>query len=241
MCNITRLHAMFKQASNKYDSQEDYDFPPEIIDDFYYDALLDYLRHCVTTVPIQGMVKGFESNQQRIDMVQPFIKDSMITPIYNKSRGKTTVTVFKLPKDYYMSTEDLYSFDKCGNTIDVDIVQYQNLDSYINSEKKRQQQLLWGQAYATLKGNEMHIFFPEEITTLEFNYVKIPNKPFFGGYDTLEFQTGNTNFPQATSPRVNTEVPEGYCHILTDIAIQNVFGNLRDYNLAQYKQQNLTI
>jgi hypothetical protein len=237
MCNTIRLHAMFKQASNKYDSQNYQDFPPEIIDDFIYDAELDYLRHCVTSTPIQGVLKGFESNQQRLDMIQPFIKNPQLTPIYNKTRGKQKVTVFKLPTDYYMSTEDLYAFDSCGNTIDVTIVSYQDLNSYINSPNKLQDQLLWSQAYATLKDNELHVFYPEILSSLEFHYVQLPIKTFAGNYNTLENQLGDNTFPDNTTSRVNSLVPEGYCHILIDIAVANVFGNLRDYNLAQYKQQ----
>lgn len=241
MCNVLRQHVSFKQASNKYDSQNYQDFPNAFIDDFLYDAELDYVRHCVTTTPIQGILKGFESNQQRIDMLQPYIMNPILTPIYDKTRGKTKVTVFKLPKDYYMTTEDLYSFDKCGNTISVQVVPYQNLDSYINTNKKLQEQLLWSQAYATLKNNEIHVFYPEIISSLELHYVKLPRKVFSGGYDTLEFIAGDTSAPSANSTKINSLVPEAYCHILIDIAVANVFGNLRDYNLAQFKKQNLTI
>jgi hypothetical protein len=80
-----------------------------------------------------------------------------LDPIYNKNRGKFKVTVFKLPKDYYMAMPDYLAFDKCGNTIKIDIVQYQNLEQHLNLRE----QLLWQQAYATLKGNELHVFYPE--------------------------------------------------------------------------------
>lgn len=236
MCNIIRLHAMFKQAGNKYDSQQNQDFPPQYIDDFFYDSLLDYLRMCVTTKPVNGYMLGFESNQQRIDMIQPYVKHSLLNPIYDKRRGKQRVTVFKLPKDYYLSTADVFSFDKCGNTIRVDIVQYQNLESYLDERD----QLLWQQAYATFKGNELHVFYPELLKNLEMNYVSLPDRPYVGGYDSLEHQNSQEGY-QIGDPIVNTLVPEGYCHILVDIAVQNVFGNLRDYNLAQFKQQNLNL
>lgn len=236
MCKTLRLHSMFKQASNKYDTSQMQDFPREIIDDFLYDGLLDYLRLCVTTKPVNGYMLGFESNQQRTDMVQPYLNHVLMNPIYNKTRGRQRVTVFKLPKDYYMSTADVFSFDKCGNTIRVDIVEYQNLESHLNEKD----QLLWQQAYATFKGNEFHVFYPDLLSTCEMNYVILPARPFVGGYDSLEILNGGEG-NSVTSPEVNTLVPEGYCHILIDIVVKNVFGNLRDYNLAQYKQQNLNL
>lgn len=235
MCNIVRLHSMFKQAGNKYDSQNYQDFPPEIIDDFIYDGLIDYITLATTTKPLNGYMVGFESNQHRLDAIQPFIQHKLLTPTYSKTRGKQKVTVFKLPLDYYTNTQDLYSFDKCGNTIKVDIVQYQNLNNHLNIKDQQ----LWSIAYATIKDNELHVFYPELISSLELNYVKLPQRPFFGGYNTLEAITAGTT--TTTLPRVNTIVPEGFCHTLIDITVANVFGNLRDYNLAQYKQQNLTL
>ena len=235
MCNTLRLHSMFKQGSNKYDSQQNQDFPPEIIDDFIYDGLLDYIKLATTTQPKNGYMKGFESDQQRLDMIQPFINHTILNPIYNKVRGKQKVTVFKLPKDYYTQTQDLYAFDTCGNTIKIDIVQYQNLENHLNVKDQQ----LWSIAYATLKNNELHIFFPELLNTIELNYVILPQRSFVGGYNTLEAIASGTS--TISLPRVNTLVPEAYCHILIDIVIANVFGNLRDYNLAQYKQQQLNL
>lgn len=226
---------MFKQGSNKYDSQQYQDFPPQIIDDFIYDGLLDYIKLATETKPSNGYMVGFESHQQRLDAIQPFIHHKMLNPIYSKTRGKQKVTVFKLPQDYYTNTQDLYSYDSCGNTIKIDIVQYQNLNNHLNVKDQQ----LWSIAYATLKNNELHVFYPELISSLELNYVKLPQRPFVGNYNTLEaLSTGTSTI---TSPKVNTLVPEGYCHILIDIVIANVFGNLRDYNLAQYKQQNLNL
>jgi hypothetical protein len=145
------------------------------------------------------------------------------------------VTVFKLPTDYYTQTQDIYAFDSCGNTIKIDIVQYQNLEHHLNVKDQQ----LWSIAYATLKDNELHVFFPELLSSIELNYVKLPKRPFFGGYNTLEaISTGDTTIGL---PRVNTLVSEAYCHILIDIVIANVSGNLRDYNLAQYKQQQLNL
>jgi hypothetical protein len=226
---------MFKQGGNKYDSQEYQDFPAEIIDDFIYDGLLDYIKLATTTQPKNGYMVGFESNQQRLDMIQPYIKHVILNPIYNKIRGKQKVTVFKLPADYYTQTQDVFAFDDCGNTIKIDIVQYQNLESHLNVKDQQ----LWSIAYATLKNNELHVFYPELLASIELNYVMLPMRPFFGNYNTLEsITTGQTTI---NLPRVNTLVPEGYCHILMDIVIANVFGNLRDYNLAQYKQQQLNL
>lgn len=235
MCNTLRLHSMFKQGSNKYDTQQYQDFPREIIDDFLYDGLQDLLEIAVTNKPKYGYMAGFESDQQRLDLIQPYIKHLNWTPIYGKTRGKQKVTVFKLPDDYFTTTSDLYSFDKCGNTIRVDIVQYKNLESHLNAKS----QLLWSQAYATFKGNEIHIFYPEELSSLDMNYVIKPKRPFVGGYNTLEaISSGQSTI---NNPIVNTLISDRFCHILIDIVIANVFGNLRDYNLAQYKQQNLNL
>ena len=43
MCNVKRLHILFKQKYNKLDSNHNKDFPSAFIDDFLYEAALDYV------------------------------------------------------------------------------------------------------------------------------------------------------------------------------------------------------
>ena len=237
MCNIIRLHAMFKQAGNKYDSQTQQDFPAPFIDDFIHDAQLD-LIHKITT---SDGIRGIETDSQRINLLQPFLKTELLKPAYRKVRGKQNITIFSLPTDYFATTENIFSFDECGNLIKVQLVSQQNINSYTDTNRKLDQQLLWSQAYATTQQDKLHIYYPEKLKSLEFNYIIIPPKPFSGGYDTLEYTLGDKTKPSAQDSRVDSLIPDAYCHTLIDIAVANVFGNLRDYNLAQYKQQNLNL
>lgn len=237
MCNVNRLHAMFKQASNKYDSNTYQDFPPAIIDDFLYDAQLDYLNIVTGTNSRKGYKLGLETDQFRSDMLQPFKVETTLNRTTLKDRKGQFINVFNLPKDYYSVLQDVYAVTDCGKEISIDFVETQNLQNHLDVKS----QLLWNQAYAVLENNKIKVYYPKKIQKIEFLYVKLPPKTFLGGYDTLEYLNGNNSFPDSNTQPINSIVPEAYCHILIDIAVQNVFLNLRDYNLANQKNQNLTI
>jgi len=234
MCTVHRLHAMFKQEANKYDTNHYRDFHDAIIDDILYDASLDYVDLFFTGKNYRGYTLGFETNQQRIDMLGNLVQPTTITRESLQTYSDQFEMIFALPQDYYHNST-LTAFDDCGNLINVEIIEHQDLNSSLNYK----QQLLWNKAYAVIENNKLVVYFPNTINSIKQVYVKKPNKPFIGGYDTLEFINGDVTYPSQTSSVVHSDVPDTYCRVLIDIAVQNVFNNLRDYNFGSIKEKEL--
>jgi len=87
----------------------------------------------------------------------------------------------------------------------------------------------------------LFVYSDKPIDGINGQYIKRPRKPFFGGYDTLEFLSGDTGFPANGNAPINMDIPETYCQVVVDIAVQNVSGNLKDYNHTNYLQQKQQI
>lgn len=227
-CTIDRLHQSFKMKYNKLDSNHKIDLPPAFIDDLLFEAALDYVDIFYTGVNTQYQL-GFEVNQQRIDML-----NSLIVPV----EYIDNFTELPLPEDYmHLARVEITS--PCGN-ISFKEVQLDDIDSYLSDSFKKPSKA-WKRALGYISrgtSTEKSIYLKSEgdLTKVTVYYIKCPQKGFIGGYDTLEYINGDVNYPNKNTSKINLDIPCIYQDIVVDIAVQNMSGNLRDYNHTQYLQ-----
>ena len=236
MCTVERAHVKFKQKGNKIDSNHYRDFPPAFIDDFLHDASFDYVEMFYSGKNYRGYNLGFEVNNQRMDMLQFLVVPSTLSPQSSSQDGDFMLTIYNLPEDYYHRVRERGTGGCSGYNIE--IVQHEDLDVVLyNAWRKPSDR--WKRAVGVYKNNQLWIYSESAFTSLTFDYLKKPTKPFLGGYDTLEFSNGDTTFPSSASTKIDLDFPDPYCDILIDIAVQNVFGQLRDYNHVNYLKDKL--
>ncbi|MCA9386946.1 hypothetical protein KC669_02840 [Candidatus Dojkabacteria bacterium] len=248
MCNVKRLHVLFKQKYNKIDSNHNKDFPSAFIDDFLYEAALDYVDIFGSSDQKKAQKYGFEVTQQRIDMLSTLVVDihdgeNPLLPINEISEYGFRKYEFELgtQEKPYMKKVRLYAGSSCG-FINIDLEQHGDLnivltDAYQKPSTKWRRLVGVIKKTSNLNKSSLFVYSDNELTGLYGEYIKRPNKPFFGGYDTLEYLNGDVLYPSATSSPIDIDIPDTYCDLLVDIAVQNVSGNLKDYNHTNYLQQ----
>lgn len=237
MCTIDRLHIKIKQKANKIDSNHNRDLPSAFIDDYIYESMFDYIELFWSTKNVKGLNVGFETNQQRIDFLSFLLQSSSLSSLPSSSEFGFIVNEFELPLDY-LHLVRLTTPTNC-RAAKFEVVQHEDLSTMLNDEYTKPSDK-WGRKLAVIKNNKIRVYSESDTNTLNLEYIKKPRKPFFGGYNSLEFINGDTTQPSLTTAKIHPEFPEQYCDILADITVQNMFGNLRDYNYSQYNQ-NKTI
>ena len=253
MCNIQRQHIQFKQRLNKVDSNHNKDFPSAFIDDFLYEASLDYVDVFSGNNPQKALLYGFEVDQMRIDMLSTLVVD--IASGDSNPLQPTNVTneygyfKYEFPlgdsDNPYMHKVRFYAVTNCGN-VGIEIEQQDDINVVL-TDSYQKPSLKWKTLVGVIKKSSINdksslfVYSDEEIEGLNGQYLKRPTKPFYGNYDTLEFISGESGFPQAGGPPINMDIPETYCQVVVDIAVKNVSGNLKDYNHTNYLQQKQQI
>lgn len=235
MCNIFRQHQEFKRRYNKIDSNHKKDFPPAFIDDILYEAALDYVDIFSGNNSNKALRYGFEEVQMRTDMLYTLVKSISLV----LSNPTTEFGMYKYevntPSDYMHSVRLFVVSDTCGD-IEADIKTHNILDL---NDAYQKPSVKWNNISVIFNNKKFIIYSDEELTRLKGEYIKIPTKPFIGGYDTLEYLKGDKSYPNKNSSPINMDIPEPYCDVVVDIAKENVSGDLGDYNTVQNLQNKL--
>lgn len=78
------------------------------------------------------------------------------------------------------------------------------------------------------------------ISGLDVEYLKYPDKVFFGGYDTLEYLSGDLTAPTSSDPPINSEFPDWVQRtLLINMCVGNISANLYDYNQSQLRDNKI--
>ncbi len=240
-CTIERIHHQFKFEYNKLNSNHKPDLPPAFIDDLWYQAMLDYIDMFYSSNNSKFLKYGFEQTQQRIDMLAPFVVDVEISDLKQTQQFNVLKYNLDLPKDYIYHVRSVANTD-CGDS-KVNINQHDDISSKLAYKKPDPK---WNNILGTIsKGTDNYyqlvLYSTREVNKVFLKYIKIPNKPFFGGYDTLEYINGDTSCPNKNTNKINPELPINICNIITRIAIINMSDILRDYNNSNQFNNKLLI
>lgn len=205
---IQEIHYRFKQEWNKLDSNYYRDFTPLEIDELLYRGLINLLQVYSTN----------ESNQIYDDLINDYIKADS-DGIVGFKRDNYTYE-YELPTDY-LHWKSGYINSDCGQ-IEVNLL---GLNEYNIASKDLLQKtnVKWKRVIGYLAKSynldTRSIYIDSETNpgTLKLIYVQFPPKPFFGGYDSIEYlYEGNGNNTLSASVNLKTNNPATINAIITE-------------------------
>jgi hypothetical protein len=235
MCTIRWCHKEFKRKYNKTDSNHKKDFSPAFIDDILNEALFDYVELFATGNNNKKYRLSVEANQQRIDMLLAFIPEpAVLTPtLIDESCG---IYEIELPEDYFHLLKLTYKDSECDqcDPIGVEIETHNNIDNVLTDEYQKPSKR-WQRLVGLFRDKNKIVIYTNnefELDELELSYIKCPNQVYFGGYRSVDGDLNELSDP------IDPELDK-YCHILIEIAVQNVARDLYDTVQVQLRDEKL--
>jgi len=219
---IKRLHQEIKYAVNKLDSQNYPDLVPEMIDDVINFVQNRYVEDLVMGNNNSGYNYGFEIDRQRLDMLQTLvIPDTTLSVVSTSIISPDCIAhVFNLPENYKHYIRFYYSNDCKFQPID--IKSHDQLNSLIKNDLTKPS-LIWERAIGGIESNTLKAYIAETISDVTIEYIKQPRNVFFGGYNTLEYDEGDSTAYNTTTQPITSELPEQYHYLLVDLCAQEIY------------------
>lgn len=242
MVAVERIHQDIKLKLNKLDSAHNIDLNPHYLDDLIYEGLLDYIRLFYSGNNFKPYRLGFEVTQQRLDMLSDFVIEiANNSPLGEETEFGFSKYEFKLEgknNEQYLHQIRLFANTNCGQ-ISISPKQHDDISKMLGNVYQ-QPNANWKRLIATIStgeandGTSLFVYSDTEVTSIEGKIIKKPNRPFIGGYQTLENFYGDPTFPTTTSDKIDVDISINYYPILVDIIVQNISGIIGDYNHNNY-------
>ncbi len=254
----------FKQRYNKLDSNFKKDLTPMEIDALFWDAIQEYVEIFYSGNNFKKFKLGFEVTQQRIDMLSTLVISSPlqapITPDVILSNNKyeffLNSTEGQLEFDYYHLIR-VNARTNCG-LVNVKIERHEDLN-YVLEDAFRKPNKKWRRLVGVIEKSSNPLvesslciystadFVIEEI---EIEYIKIPIRPYFGGYNSIAYNKciaddideeicEETYYNATTTLPIDFDIPQMYHGIVIDIAVQEIARRLEDVNRFSLKQDKI--
>jgi len=262
---IREIHWEVKQRYNKLDSNFKKDLTPMEIDALIWDVVVDYVDIFYSGNNSKQYKFGFEVTQQRIDMLSSLVISKPLQPsltpdsisddkyeFYLSEEGQLVAPYFHLIRAY--ATTD------CG-IVNVKIERHNDLN-YVLEDAYRKPSRKWKRLVGVIESStnslvESSLYVHSEpgfvITSLDLEFIKCPVRPYFGGYNSIEYNncvatsgaSCTTNFDNVSLPTLarTIDIPSKYHPIVVDMAVQELSRRLEDGNrfgLRKEKIQTIT-
>lgn len=244
MTDVKYIHHLFKLKMNKLDTGVNYDYPPAFIDTILWEALNEYIEIFYSGNTKQYKL-GFEVTQQRMDMLKDYLVSYPDIPALTYSTTQNFSGV-KLEKYNLASLSQKYKHivkcsgldSSCANMILIDIEPFNNIDKMLLDEFNKPK-ARWYRGKGHVVKDNLFIYVENNLSELYISYLKIPIKPFFGGYNTLEYIQGDLTAPSTLSPQINIELSPDYAGVLTNIMVEIASSNVNDFQKQQIFEQKI--
>lgn len=240
--NIARMHSEIKLRFNDLNTNKQIDLPPAYIDDVLNDTINDYVEIFYSGNNFKKYKIGFELTQQRVDMLSGLLVGPFEQDPINYSKKQRGIYEFRL-SDFLYPYKHLIRAEvetDCGN-VAVSVMPHDHLSTALRNPNLAPSRV-WKRAVGTFKkapnqkNSALYVYTNEEfeITTLHPEYIKMPDKVFLGGYNTLEFLEGDTTALNSSSNPVDCDISEQYHGLIVDMTVQQlsrIFEEGNKYNL----------
>lgn len=246
MIYVERIHHEFKLHYNKLNSNHKKDFPVAYIDDIANRALFEYVDIFSTGTNAKKFKIGFEVTQQRTDMLGDLVVSQLtiIPTSINTDHPDYDVYEYKVNKDYHAFVRGNIKTN-CG-TFSFSPKQHDDINSLLKGYHTKPS-VTWKRFPTLIKktsnaeSKSFYIYVPNGISLeqLQMDYIKKPRKVFSGGYNTLEYISGDSLAYNTQTPPKNSDIPEDYLHVLIDIMVDIVSRILNDPNHSASMQDKI--
>jgi len=244
--NIDFLHFKLEQGYNKLSNNHQKYLTDVEKDEVLNTAIFEYLEIFIHGRNPKNFNIGFEVTQQRIDMLQTLIArnsdGTMLSyPAVQLSTGEYAVDLSTFDPKYRHFLRAYVVPSECTNKkIPVTITRLNDLDTKLDDDGTKPS-LAWKRCLGSIKSNNLILYTGTDFTISEvyIEYLKNPVKVFYGGYNTLEFESGDTMAYQSGSPQVTSDLPETYHDLLVDMVVQYLSQVLEDGNKFQLQEKTI--
>lgn len=199
---IEELHIDFKIKFDKIDSLQKKDFTDAEIDWLLNEAQEQFLRQHYK--PINLSRKGFEANQDRIDMLSTlhvkYAEEGIVTPI-KVEESIYEINLSKL-KNKYLHLTNLEVDFGCGYTKTKHTTNDTFSESLINPFNKKEVLYNFGRSSNSL--NSSIYIYKENVAKAKVEYIKQPKKVNSGTYEYFDttLTKQSLEFPEFTHPMI---------------------------------------
>jgi len=236
--SIQKLHWLIKERYNKLDSNHYRDLTPMEIDqaaddatfqlmEFVFDnekqPAFDMIANLVVTASEQPALTPKATTTDAVGIVYEFDLSNLLYPYYHYKRA--------------------FAVTDCG-LVKVELVGHGRLSDVLNdqfSKPSKKWKRLVGTIAKNSTENDYSLYIYSEtgfaIESLSLEYVRLPRKVFFGGYDSIEYleclsnggtaSTCSQYYNSATAPQ-DSEIDETYHTLLADFAVRELSRILKD-------------
>jgi len=251
---IQELHYDIKSTYNKLDSNNRVDLVPAQIDRIINNSSLELVELVYGGNVSKLQQYGFEATQQLTDLLSNFVIKNPDQPTLSPASYNSDFQVYEFrlsDLEYrYLHLLRMYVTTNCGK-IRIGKV-YQNEHDDLNvilldamtrpSKKWKRLVAVLGRSSANDGTSSIYVYTNGEFTIsgLDVEYLKYPDKVFFGGYDTLEYLSGDLTAPTSSDPPINSEFPDWVQRtLLINMCVGNISANLYDYNQSQLRDNKI--
>lgn len=231
---IDRLHHEIKLRWNKINSNHKKGFPSAYLDDAINKAQDDFIEIFYSGNNSKQYRFGFEVTQQRIDMLSDLVViNKSITPVLITT-NRYSLTINNLNPAYKHFVSGAVIQDNCISPIT--IVRYNDLNEKLLNENTKPSKK-WKRVLGTFSDGKIILYSDGVITSASIDYIKVPNKVFIGGYDSLEYVNGDSSAYSSVSPKVTSQINGQYHDLLIDMTVQYLASILEDVNKLQLQEK----
>jgi len=238
---IQRMHHEVKLRGNKIDSNHFKDLPTAFIDDFINEAQNEFKEICYSGNNLKKYKLGFELTQQRIDLLSPLVIEDEVLSATSISDGVYQIDLTTLTENYDHFLRG-HIISDCGR-IPITIERHNELDVILR-DQNRKPSLKWKRCVGTFSNvSTITLYTNDEyaIDDVYITYLKKPRKVYYGGYDSLEYLSGDLTSPNTGDSPINSEFSDGTaCSTIVDIATQLIARSLKDPNTLQLVEDKIS-
>lgn len=240
---IERLHQEVKFRWNKMNSNHKKDWPSAFIDDAINKASDDFVEIFYSGNLTKEYRFGFEVTQSRIDMLQTLVPTntdgsilSYPATLISAGQYKVDLSTFN-PKYRHFLRAHVVPIECPTKIIPISIVRLNDLDTKLADSNTRPS-LVWNRCLGSIKNSLLKLYTKDyTINSVKIEYLTNPRKVFYGGYNSLEFEKGDTNAYKIGDPQVTSNLPEQYHDLLVDMTVQYLARTLEDSNKLNLQKE----